>query len=52
MTDISPGTALMFMMATPATNISTLGVINTEKDSCVLIKCLLGISISALSFGL
>ena len=41
-----------FIMAGPATNISTLGVIKSEMGSVVLIKYLLGISISAVSFGL
>ncbi|MDG1733337.1 MAG: SO_0444 family Cu/Zn efflux transporter [Thalassotalea sp.] len=49
---ISPGTALVFMMAGPATNISTLGVIKNEMGKQVLIRYLLGISISAISFGL
>lgn len=48
---ISPGTALVFMMAGPATNISTLGVIRKEMGTSVLIRYLLGISISAISFG-
>ncbi|MGB1263628.1 MAG: permease, partial [Cognaticolwellia sp.] len=52
MAGISPGTALVFMMAGPATNISTLGVIKSEMGTQVLIKYLLGISISAISFGL
>jgi len=52
MAGISPGTALVFMMAGPATNISTLGVIKNEMGSSVLIKYLLGICISAISFGL
>ncbi|MEW6999403.1 SO_0444 family Cu/Zn efflux transporter [Colwelliaceae bacterium BS250] len=49
---ISPGTALVFMMAGPATNISTLGVIKSEMGTKVLTRYLLGISISAISFGL
>lgn len=52
MAGISPGTALVFMMAGPATNISTLGVIKNEMGSSILIRYLLGISISAISFGL
>ncbi len=52
MAGISPGTALVFMMAGPATNISTLGVIRNEMGSGVLIRYLLGISLSAISFGL
>jgi uncharacterized membrane protein YraQ (UPF0718 family) len=49
---ISPGTALVFMMAGPATNISTLGVIKNEMGNGVLIRYLLGISICAMGFGL
>ncbi len=49
---ISPGTALVFMMAGPATNISTLGVIKSEMGSKVLIRYLVGISSSAIGFGL
>ena len=49
---ISPGTALVFMMAGPATNISTLGVIKKEMGSQVLIRYLLGIGGCAIAFGL
>jgi len=49
---ISPGTALVFMMAGPATNISTLGVIKNEMGSGVLIRYILGISLCAIGFGL
>ena len=49
---ISPGTALVFMMAGPATNISTLGVIKKEMGGSVLSYYLLGISACAISFGL
>jgi uncharacterized membrane protein YraQ (UPF0718 family) len=52
MAGISPGTALVFMMAGPATNISTLGVIRNEMGSGVLIRYLLGVSLSAIGFGL
>lgn len=52
MAGISPGTALVFMMAGPATNISTLGVIRNEMGTSVLIRYLLGISMSAIGFGL
>ncbi|GHE81689.1 hypothetical protein GCM10011501_07480 [Thalassotalea profundi] len=52
MAGISPGTALVFMMAGPATNISTLGVIRNEMGNAVLIRYLLGISLCALGFGL
>lgn len=49
---LSPGTALVFMMAGPATNISTLGVIKNEMGAKVLSYYLLGISGCAIFFGL
>lgn len=49
---ISPGTALVFMMAGPATNISTLGVIRNEMGLAVLIRYLIGIAGCAIAFGL
>ncbi|PKG83473.1 permease [Colwellia sp. 75C3] len=49
---LSPGTALVFMMAGPATNISTLGVIRNEMGSPVLIRYLLGVALCALGFAL
>jgi uncharacterized membrane protein YraQ (UPF0718 family) len=49
---LSPGTALVFMMAGPATNISTLGVIKKEMGSAVLIRYLLGVALSAIGFAL
>ncbi len=49
---ISPGTALVFMMAGPATNISTLGVIKNEMGAHVLSRYLLGIVCCAIFFGL
>lgn len=52
MAGISPGTALVFMMAGPATNISTLGVIKSEMGTPVLTRYLLGISVSAIALGL
>lgn len=48
---VSPGTALVFMMTGPATNISTLGVIQKEMGKAVLIRYLIGISSCALLFG-
>lgn len=51
MAGISPGTALVFMMAGPATNISTLGVIKKEMGLSTLIRYLFGISICAIGFG-
>ncbi|WP_448546660.1 SO_0444 family Cu/Zn efflux transporter [Thalassotalea fusca] len=52
MAGISPGTALVFMMAGPATNISTLGVIKSEMGTPVLIRYLLGIALCSIAFGL
>jgi uncharacterized membrane protein YraQ (UPF0718 family) len=51
MAGLSPGTALVFMMAGPATNISTLGVIKNEMGSAVLIRYLLGVALCALGFA-
>lgn len=52
MAGLSPGTALVFMMAGPATNISTLGVIKNEMGTSVLIRYLLGVSLCAIAFAL
>ncbi|WP_440874349.1 SO_0444 family Cu/Zn efflux transporter [Thalassotalea sp. PLHSN55] len=52
MAGISPGTALVFMMAGPATNISTLGVIRNEMGTQVLVRYLSGIAVCAIAFGL
>ena len=52
MAGISPGTALVFMMAGPATNISTLGVIKNEMGAPVLLRYLTGIAACAIAFGL
>jgi len=51
MAGLSPGTALVFMMAGPATNISTLGIIKNEMGGAVLIRYLLGVAICAIGFG-
>jgi hypothetical protein len=51
MAGLSPGTALVFMMAGPATNISTLGVIKSEMGSAVLIRYLLGVALCAIGFA-
>ena len=52
MAGLSPGTALVFMMAGPATNISTLGVIKNEMGMAVLTRYLLGVSLCAIGFAL
>jgi len=51
MAGLSPGTALVFMLAGPATNISTLGVIKNEMGSAVLIRYLLGVALCAIGFA-
>lgn len=51
MAGLSPGTALVFMMAGPATNISTLGIIKSEMGGAVLIRYLLGVALCALGFA-
>ncbi len=48
---LSPGTALVFMMAGPASNISTLGVIKNEMGKKVLALYLIGVSLCAIGFG-
>ncbi len=48
---ISPGTAMVFLMAGPATNISTLGVIGKELGKRSLIAYLSGVTIVALITG-
>lgn len=49
---VSPGTAMVFLMAGPATNISTLGVIGKELGRRSLIAYLSGVGIVALLTGL
>lgn len=48
---VSPGTAMVFLMAGPATNISTLGVIGKELGRRPLIAYLSGVGIIALVTG-
>lgn len=48
---ISPGAVLVFMLAGPATNIATLGVIYNELGQRSLIGYLLGVLSGALLFG-
>ena len=48
---ISPGTAMVFLMAGPATNISTLGVIGKELGRRSLIAYLTGVGVIALLTG-
>jgi uncharacterized membrane protein YraQ (UPF0718 family) len=49
---VSPGTAMVFLMAGPATNISTLGVIGKELGRRSLVAYLSGVGIVALATGL
>lgn len=48
---VSPGTAMVFLMAGPATNISTLGVIGKELGRRPLIAYLTGVGVIALITG-
>ncbi|MEH6456440.1 MAG: SO_0444 family Cu/Zn efflux transporter [Cocleimonas sp.] len=48
---VSPGTAMVFLMAGPATNISTLGVIGKELGRRSLIAYLTGVGVIALITG-
>ena len=49
---VSPGTAMVFLMAGPATNISTLGVIGKELGKQPLIAYLVGVGLITLLTGL
>jgi len=49
---ISPGTAMVFLMAGPATNISTLGIIGKELGRRALMAYLMGVSVVAVLTGL
>jgi len=48
---VSPGAVLVYLLAGPATNMATLGVINKEMGRRTLWLYLLGIAISALAAG-
>ena len=49
---ISPGTVLIFLLAGPATNIATIGIIRKEMGSRVLMAYLFGICASSLILGM
>ncbi|GAB3481206.1 SO_0444 family Cu/Zn efflux transporter [Marinomonas epiphytica] len=51
MAGVSPGAALVFMLAGPATNIATLGVVAKELGRRALLGYLTGVLGGALSFG-
>ncbi|MCU7811050.1 MAG: permease, partial [Candidatus Thiodiazotropha sp. (ex Notomyrtea botanica)] len=48
---MSPGTVLVFLLAGPATNLATMGVIHKEMGARTLYLYLLGISISSILLG-
>ncbi len=49
---ISPGTVLVFLLAGPATNIATIGVIHKEMGRAATMVYLLGISLASLGLGI
>ncbi|MES9867997.1 MAG: permease [Candidatus Thiodiazotropha sp. LLP2] len=49
---ISPGTVLVFLLAGPATNLATIGVIQREMGLRILLLYLVGISVSSILIGL
>lgn len=49
---VSPGAALVFMLAGPATNIATLMVVKKELGSTALAAYLTGVVVTALVMGL
>lgn len=48
---VSPGAVLVFMLAGPATNIATLGVVGKELGKRPLIAYLFGVIVTAMIFG-
>jgi uncharacterized membrane protein YraQ (UPF0718 family) len=48
---VSPGAVLVFMMAGPATNIGTLGIIGKEMGTKTLVAYLSGVLIASFVFG-
>jgi uncharacterized protein len=49
---VSPGTVLVFLLAGPATNLATMGVLQREMGLPTLALYLLGISLSSILLGL
>ena len=49
---LSPGTVLVFLLAGPATNIATMGIVRREMGGRTLAAYLLGISLASLGLGL
>ncbi|HIQ15884.1 MAG TPA: permease, partial [Leucothrix sp.] len=48
---VSPGTAMVYLMAGPASNISTLGIIGKELGKRALVAYLLGVAVVAIITG-
>jgi hypothetical protein len=48
---VSPGAALVFLLAGPATNISTMGVVKNMLGRGSFVSYILSISVAALFFG-
>jgi uncharacterized protein len=49
---VSPGTVLVFLLAGPATNLATMGVIHREMGLSTLVLYLVGIAVSSVLMGL
>lgn len=49
---LSPGAVLVFMLAGPATNIATLGVVRKELGTRYMVAYLIGVGVSAIACGL
>ena len=49
---LSPGAVLVFMLAGPATNIATLGVVKQEMGMRYMMAYLIGVGVSAIACGL
>lgn len=52
MKGLSPGAALVFLMAGPATNVATMGLIGKSLGTKTLLMYLVSIMVSAVGFGL
>lgn len=49
---VSPGTVLVFLLAGPATNLGTVGIVRRELGARALASYLIGISIGSIGLGL
>lgn len=49
---LSPGAVLVFMLAGPATNVATLGVVRKELGTRYMVAYLVGVGVSAIGCGL